>query len=343
MDYKKAGVDIAAGDALVQWLKDQPESTSPHKDRLVSGIGGFAALFRADFPKMKKPLLVSATDGVGTKVKMAARFKEYDKLGQDLVAMCVNDLICCGADPLFFLDYYATGKLELEVAKEFMSGVYKACDEAQCLLIGGETAEMPGVYQAQDFDCAGFAVGVVDEGQLRGKNRLQVGAELWALPSSGFHSNGFSLLRKILDKHLEEWKEPLLRPTSLYVNVVKNVLESPVGDSVLAMANITGGGIDNLLRVVPDNMSLDLEAWRVPEMFLRVKELGSMAWADILRTLNCGIGFVFFVAKGQGSKLESLLRTHGFAGFPIGSVIESKSTKPSWSLDVDKLAARDNL
>ena len=203
MDYKQAGVDVAAGDALVDWLKSTNPKKFPHQDKIVSGIGGFAALFRADFSKMKEPCLVSCTDGVGTKVKLAAEFGRYREVAQDLVAMCVNDMVCCGAQPLFFLDYYATGKLQLDAAKDFLSGVRDACHESDCALIGGETAEMPGVYHEKDFDCAGFAVGVVDKPEALGPHRVKVGDRLLGLASSGFHSNGYSLLRKVFAEDLK--------------------------------------------------------------------------------------------------------------------------------------------
>ncbi|RYZ64506.1 MAG: phosphoribosylformylglycinamidine cyclo-ligase, partial [Proteobacteria bacterium] len=221
IDYKASGVDVEAGDELVEWLKESGSKTrSPHADRLVSGIGGFAAMFRIGFPEMKKPCLVSSTDGVGTKIKLAAQFKMYEGVGQDLVAMCINDLVCCGAQPLFFLDYYATGKLELEAAKSFLTGVRNACHASGAALIGGETAEMPGVYHGDDFDAAGFSVGIVDEEKALGRHRVSVGDHVIGVSSSGFHSNGYSLLRKVFEGDLEEWREILMTPTHLYASLV---------------------------------------------------------------------------------------------------------------------------
>ena len=202
--YKKAGVDNEAGDALIDWLQAD-RSEVPHKNRIVEGIGGFASLFRIDFPEMKKPCLITCTDGVGTKVKLAAHFERYEGIGQDLVGMCVNDLICTGGRPLLFLDYYATGKLDLKAAQSFLLGLKKACHEADCALVGGETAEMPGVYQEKDFDVAGFAVGIVDEDQRLGPQRVREGDAVIGVSSSGFHSNGYSLLRKVFAEDLALW------------------------------------------------------------------------------------------------------------------------------------------
>ncbi len=210
IDYKQAGVDVEAGDALVDWLKASAPARWPHQDRLVAGIGGFAALFRADFKELSEPCLVSCTDGVGTKIKVAVHFDSFKEVAQDLVAMCVNDMVCCGATPLFFLDYYASGKLRLPAAKNFLAGVQAACIESNCALIGGETAEMPGVYEGNDFDCAGFSVGVVDRPKALGAHRVQAGMRLLGVSSSGFHSNGFSLLRKVFAQDMDQWREQLL-------------------------------------------------------------------------------------------------------------------------------------
>ena len=222
MDYKSSGVDVEAGDSLVDWLiEDEKKYPTPHADKIISGIGGFASLFRADFSKMKKPCLVTCTDGVGTKVKLASEFNRYEGIGQDLVAMCVNDLICTGGDPLLFLDYYASGKLNLENAQSFLRSVRKACFDSDCALIGGETAEMPGVYHDNDFDCAGFAVGVVDEEKSLGSRLVKKGDQVLGVASSGFHSNGYSLLRQVFAQDKEKWLDTLLTPTALYVKLFK--------------------------------------------------------------------------------------------------------------------------
>lgn len=320
MDYKKAGVDTEAGDALVDWLSAEDEKKSikiPHQDRIVSGIGGFASLFRANFPEMESPCLVTCTDGVGTKVKIASKYNSYAGVGQDLVAMCVNDLICTGGQPLLFLDYYATGKLELEKAKEFLSGVKKACQQSDCALVGGETAEMPGVYSDGDFDCAGFSVGVVDEKKRLGPERVQSGDLLIGVSSSGFHSNGYSLLRKVFEKDMDQWQEVLLTPTALYVQVAKEVFQSC---QVHAAAHITGGGIDNIPRVLPAHLKMNLKKWFWPEAFKEVQKRTDMSDAKMLSTLNCGLGFVFVAPASEKEKIVRLIEKHNFKYIDVGEV-----------------------
>lgn len=318
-DYKKAGVDVGAGDALVDWLTSSSQKSSWHQERIVDGIGGFASLFRIQFPEMKKPCLVTCTDGVGTKVKLASFFADYSGVGQDLVAMCVNDLICTGGQPLLFLDYYATGKLDLKIAQEFLNSVKNACDESQCALVGGETAEMPGVYSGNDFDCAGFAVGIVDEDRRWGQQRVQSGDVLLAIASSGFHSNGYSLLRKVFADDLTEWKEVLLRPTELYVKVVRE-LASRV--EIHAAAHITGGGIENIPRVIPDSLQMELRDWDWPEPFLEVQKRTGMSHQEMLETLNCGLGFVLILPLDQVDSAKEIIAHHRLRGFEIGRVIQ---------------------
>lgn len=338
--YKEAGVDVQTGDALVDWLiesdraknktkKGQKKQTSPHKDKIVSGIGGFAALFRAQFKGMRSPCLVSSTDGVGTKVKIAAEFGRYEGVGQDLVAMCVNDLACVGAEPLFFLDYYATGKLDLVAAKTFLASVRRACDESGCVLIGGETAEMPGVYNGKDFDCAGFAVGVVDESKALGSHKVQVGDCLIGVESSGFHSNGYSLLRRLFASDLSKWADVLLRPTHLYPQLVLQVLAK--SKNLHAVAHVTGGGFDNLLRVIPDGTALDLKPWAIPEIFLEAKRRGRLDWLELLRTFNCGIGLVLIVNKKSIQQIHKIVNGRGFKTFDLGQVVKGK--EKVWNLD----------
>lgn len=335
--YKEAGVDVQAGDALVDWLIENEGSSStatmPHKDKIVSGIGGFAALFRAQFGHMKSPCLVSSTDGVGTKVKLAAEFGLYEGIGQDLVAMCVNDLACVGAEPLFFLDYYATGKLDLVAAKAFLSGVKKACAESGCALIGGETAEMPGVYQKHDFDCAGFAVGVVDESEALGSRKVRAGDCLIGVESSGFHSNGYSLLRRVFAADLKEWGDVLLRPTHLYAPLVRAVLAK--GHELHAVAHVTGGGMDNLLRVIPEGTALELVPWSVPDIFLEVKKRSQMEWPELLRTLNCGIGLVLMVSEKSKKNVMETVSQMGFKPHEMGRVVQGP--EKIWNLDFSQL------
>jgi phosphoribosylformylglycinamidine cyclo-ligase len=338
--YKEAGVDVEAGDALVDWLIDSRQKQSkskkqkePHADRVVAGIGGFAALFRAKFKNMKSPCLVSSTDGVGTKVKLAAELERYEGIGQDLVAMCVNDLACVGAQPLFFLDYFATGKLDLKMAKVFLQSVREACHASDCALIGGETAEMPGVYAGKDFDCAGFAVGVVDEKRTLGAHKVKVGDLLVGVESSGFHSNGYSLLRKIFAPDFKEWADVLLKPTHLYPKLVLEVLAKNKG--LHAVAHVTGGGLDNLLRVIPDGTALDLKPWSVPAPFLEVKHRGQMEWSELLRTLNCGVGLVLMVDAKTAELTRKLVRRAGFRTYDLGRVVKSK--EKNWHLNFNDM------
>lgn len=329
VDYKQAGVDVEAGDALVDWLKATGPERWPHQDRLVDGIGGFAALFRGDFKDLKEPCLVSCTDGVGTKLKIAVHFNSYREVAQDLVAMCVNDLVCSGAQPLFFLDYYASGKLQLNAAKEFLSGVREACIESDMALIGGETAEMPGVYEGGDFDCAGFSVGVVDKSAALGAHRVKAGHRLLGLSSSGFHSNGFSLLRKVFAADLDAWKNELLKPTALYVKAVKAALKQP---GLQAVAHITGGGLENLPRVLPDHTTAVVKAWSVPSPFLEVKKRTGLAWTEMLKTLNCGIGMIWVVEDAHFSQLKQVVETNGFRAFDLGAVEKSETKEATWRL-----------
>lgn len=330
IDYKSAGVDIEAGESLVSWLKTEQPSQWPHQDRLVEGIGGFAALFRANFPEMKSPCLVSATDGVGTKLKLAVQFEQYAGLGQDLVAMCVNDLICCGAQPLFFLDYYATGKLQLPVAKSFLSGLKNACIEANCALIGGETAEMPGVYHQGDFDCAGFAVGIVDEEKTLGRHRVKEGDCVIGVSSSGFHSNGFSLLRQVFAEDAEEYKEVLLTPTALYVKLVHALLQQV---ELHALAHITGGGMDNLNRVLPQELSIKVQSWQVPEIFSIVRQRTEMTTQKMLQTLNCGIGFCLVLPEAQKQQAIKTVQDMNFQAFDLGILIADSAHAGWWMQD----------
>jgi phosphoribosylformylglycinamidine cyclo-ligase len=322
IDYKSAGVDVEAGDALVDWLKESGRmSPSPHADRLVSGIGGFAALFRIGFPEMKKPCLVSSTDGVGTKIKLAAQFKMYEGVGQDLVAMCVNDLVCAGAQPLFFLDYYATGKLEIEAAKSFLTGVRNACHESGAALIGGETAEMPGVYHGDDFDAAGFAVGIVDEEKALGSARVSIGDRVVGVSASGFHSNGYSLLRRVFENEIasgdQELIARLMTPTHLYASLVLELCKS---DRLRACANITGGGMENIPRVMPKGTVLPLIDWAWPNDFIMVQDRSGLSREEMLKTLNCGIGLALIVRAADVQVVETAIAQHGFRAIPLGTL-----------------------
>lgn len=316
LNYESAGVSTKNGDDFVEWIQQQ-DAPMPHADKVVDGVGGFASLFRFKFPEMKKPCIVSCTDGVGTKVKLASHYGDYSGVGQDLVAMCVNDLICTGGRPLFFLDYYASGKLELKNAKSFLSSVRRACAESDCALIGGETAEMPGVYQGNDFDCAGFAVGVVDEDARWGPHQVKDGDRIYAIASSGFHSNGYSLLRKVFEHDLDQWKDLLLTPTRLYVDLCLAVSKKI---PVHAAAHITGGGIDNIPRVLPEKARWERKDWPWPEHFQEVQKRTGMSRDEMLTSLNCGIGFCFVVEPKFEKDLYEIVKPWGYEVYDIGGV-----------------------
>ncbi|MCC6137477.1 MAG: phosphoribosylformylglycinamidine cyclo-ligase [Bdellovibrionaceae bacterium] len=321
MDYKQSGVDVEKGDQFVDWIQDT-QFKGPYADKMISGVGGFASIMRFDFPEYKEPCLVSSTDGVGTKVKLATHFNSFEGVGQDLVAMCVNDLACCGAQPLFFLDYYATGKLNLDHAKPFLAGVRKACEFVGAQLVGGETAEMPGVYQNNDFDCAGFTVGIVDKKNILGPDKVQDGDVVLGVSSSGFHSNGFSLLRKVFADDLDKWKKELLEPTALYVPLVMQLMK--IG--VHAVAHITGGGMENIPRVIPKGLSLTLNDWQWPEAFLEVQKRTGMTKHKMLETLNCGIGLVIMIPADKKADAQKIILENKFKSYDLG--IMEKSDTP---------------
>lgn len=285
--YKKSGVDVEKADRLTQWIKKRNPDLYPGSD--------YAALFPFPQKGFKNLVLASSADGAGTKVKLAGYFKKWDGLGQDLLAMCVNDLLCVGARPLFFLDYYACGKLDVLSFKEFLKGLERACKKASCALVGGETAELPGLYSRRDFDCAGFALGVVEKQNILGADRVRPGDEIIALRSNGFHSNGYSLLRKIYKtkKDLEANKRLLLRPTRLYTFLTAH-LNNLKG--LKAMAHITGGGLNNISRITPQGLTASLQPWRIPPCFLEVKKRADLSWPSLLKTFNCGLGMVMILS-----------------------------------------------
>lgn len=336
IDYKKSGVDVEAGDSLVEWL----QGNSPLSDyqrqlqkNVVSGIGGFASLFSLGFKKFKEPLLITCTDGVGTKVKLASYFQDYSTVGQDLVAMCVNDLVCTGGEPVLFLDYFATGKLQLEQAKPFLRSVQEACRESDCLLVGGETAEMPGVYQANDFDCAGFAIGLVEKSEVWGPEKVKAGDVLVGVSSSGFHSNGFSLVRKLFEKDFDQYKKELLTPTHLYVKLTKALRQS--GVDVHAAAHVTGGGIENLPRVIQPTQKIRLRKWSFPPIFLEAQKRSGMDDLSMMKTFNCGVGFCFYVQPQDVGAVEQQIQAQGFQSYVLGEVYtrdskESLNSEEFW-------------
>jgi phosphoribosylformylglycinamidine cyclo-ligase len=326
LTYKQAGVDIDAGDDFVRWIQANNKN-QPHAHRILSGIGGFAAIFDGRFAGMKAPQLVTCTDGVGTKVKLAADLKRFEGIGQDLVAMSVNDLICTGAEPLFFLDYFACGRLEPESSRQFLTGVIRACAESDCALLGGETAEMPGVYAGADFDCAGFAVGVVDREAILGAHRVQLGDRILGVSSSGFHSNGFSLVRQLWRDDVDRWADRLLQPTHLYVQLAKKLFKLP---GLSALAHITGGGLDNLPRVLPAEMGAELKPWPLPELFEEARRRGNIPAQDLYRTFNCGVGLTVVVRPDAATAARDCILQSGFDVVEMGQVVAMGDERWRW-------------
>ncbi len=324
MDYKEAGVDIEKGDDFVDWLKESKDKNF-HEDKIMDGIGGFASIFNFNFPEIKDPCLVSATDGIGTKLKLAIQMEKYDTLGQDLVAMCANDLICTGAQPLFFLDYFATSKLDLKQAQGFLSGLRKACFQAQMALMGGETAEMPGLYQPGDFDCAGFAVGVVDRRKILGKDLIKPGQKLIGVSSSGFHSNGYSLVRRLFEssEDIKKFGEKLLTPTALYVELVMNLVKLE-NTPLKALAHITGGGIHNVARILPEGVGAEIKAWNFPLIFEEAQKRGKISNGEMVKTFNCGVGLVLVVDPNETEVVSKEITQLGFEAMDLGEIIESE-------------------
>jgi len=328
--YKDAGVDIEKGDALVQAIKPMVEST--FRPEVLTKIGGFAGCVSLNLERYKKPILVSSTDGVGTKLKIAFLMDRHDTVGIDLVAMCVNDIVVSGAKPLFLLDYFSTSKLDPEKTMKVVSGIVKGCIEAECSLVGGETAEMPGFYKRGEYDLAGFAVGIVEDSQVIDGSGVTVGDKLIGIASSGLHSNGFSLVRKLvldqlkldLGKRVEEigevLGEELLRPTRIYVKAVLNLARD---FNIVGIAHITGGGITgNLPRIIPKGCKAIVRkgSWDIPPIFSFLKEMGDVSEEEMLRTFNNGIGMILIVRSKEVDDIIARLRSLGEKAFIIGDV-----------------------
>ena len=329
LTYKKAGVDIDEGERFVRLISPMVRKT--FRPEVMTDIGSFGALFSPDFRKYKKPVLVSGTDGVGTKLKIAFLMDKHDTVGIDLVAMCVNDVLTSGAEPLFFLDYFATGKLDSDKASKVIKGIVKGCKEAKCSLIGGETAEMPGFYTEGEYDLSGFAVGVVDKEKIIDGSKIRAGDEIIGIASNGLHSNGYSLARKLffdikgmdVDTHITgagtTLGRELLKPTRIYVkafNVLKNKMK------IKGMAHITGGGIPgNLPRIFPEGIRANIKtgSWPVPKIFNLIREMGNVPEDDMRRTFNMGIGYVVIISKGLAKEVLSLLKRAGYRAFLIGN------------------------
>lgn len=340
LSYKDAGVDIDAGNALIEKIKGAAKRT--RRPEVMAGLGGFGALF--ELPTgYNKPVLVSGTDGVGTKLRLALDHNQHDSVGIDLVAMCVNDLIVCGAEPLFFLDYYATGKLEVDIAASVINGIADGCELADCSLIGGETAEMPGMYEGEDYDLAGFCVGIAEKSALIDGSKVAVGDTLIGLTSSGPHSNGYSLIRKVLEvsntdpAKLELDGKPLIdllmAPTKIYVkSILKLISESPVH----AIAHITGGGLlENIPRVLPENATavIDTNSWKQPTVFNWLQQQGNIEQSEMYRTLNCGVGMVICVPSNTAESALNLLNNAGEEAFILGTIEETTESQPQVQLN----------
>ena len=327
LSYKDSGVDINAGNALVERIKPEVKRTT--RAEVIGGLGGFGALCAIP-SKYKEPVLVSGTDGVGTKLRLAIDLKKHDTIGIDLVAMCVNDLVVQGAEPLFFLDYYATGKLDVDVAADVVKGIADGCVQSGCALVGGETAEMPGMYHEGDYDLAGFCVGVVEKSEIIDGSRVKNGDALIALGSSGPHSNGYSLVRKVIDvagvnpaTELLDNKplsEHVLAPTKIYV---KSVLALIKQADVHAIAHLTGGGFwENIPRVLPKNTKavIDEKSWEWPSVFNWLQEKGNIDTYEMYRTFNCGVGMIIALPQEQVETALAILKQAGENAWLIGHI-----------------------
>jgi phosphoribosylformylglycinamidine cyclo-ligase len=331
LNYKSAGVDIGAGNALVERIK--PIAARTRTAGVLAGLGGFGSLFELPLDRYRNPILVSGTDGVGTKLKLAIDTGIHNSVGIDLVAMCVNDIIVQGAEPLFFLDYFATGKLDVDTAALVIEGIGKGCELAGAALVGGETAEMPGMYADGEYDLAGFCVGIVEKDKVLDGSKVQAGDKLIGMASSGPHSNGYSLIRKILAHSQSSLTDPfngrtlgetLLEPTRIYVKSLLSLLEKV---PVHALAHITGGGItENLPRVLQDgiNAHIKLSSWEFPAIFQWLQQQGRVTQADMLTTFNCGIGMIVCVAPEDEKPAIEALQKSGETVFTIGELVSAE-------------------
>lgn len=330
ISYRDSGVDVELGQRFVETIK--PLAKKTHRPGVMQGIGGFGALFELPLDKYRSPVLVSGADGVGTKLRLAGMLDRHDSIGIDLVAMCVNDILTSGAEPLYFMDYFATGKLDAALAKQVVEGIVEGCTLAGCALAGGETAEMPGMYQPGDYDLAGFAVGVVEKTRIIHPQQVQPGDLVIGLQSSGPHANGYSLIRKVVEQSQANLSQPLdtlsigerlLLPTRIYVTSVLNLLERC---QATAISHITGGGmIENIPRVLPAGLCAQISqsAWDMPPIFKWIQEQGNIEQREMLRTFNCGIGMIVCVrADDLNTALDSLVET-GEHPMPLGKIVQS--------------------
>lgn len=322
LTYQDAGVDINKGNDLIEQIKPIAKSTT--REGVLAGLGGFGAMFELPTNKYKNPVLISGTDGVGTKLKVAEMLNKHDTIGIDLVAMCVNDLIVQGAEPLFFLDYYATGKLNTDIAVSVISGIGEGCKQSGCALIGGETAEMPGMYSGEDYDLAGFCVGIAEKADVIDGTKVKNGDRIIALGSSGPHSNGYSLIRKVLERTepTDHQLQQLIEPTKIYVKSVLSLLKK---HSVHAISHITGGGLlENIPRVLPGNLAakLDNSSWQMPEIFQFLQDNGNIELTEMYRVFNCGVGMVLVVSNDESTDVIKHLETQGEKSWLIGKIVK---------------------
>ena len=327
LSYKDAGVDITAGNALVEQIKNIAKAT--HRSEVLAGLGGFGGLFAIPLENYKEPILVAGTDGVGTKLKLAIELQQHTTIGIDLVAMCVNDLIVQGAAPLFFLDYYATSKLDIETARQVIEGIGTGCQQAGCALLGGETAEMPGIYQNKDYDLAGFCVGIVNKSNLITGADIKQGDAIIGLASSGPHSNGYSLIHKVIAINDIDLKDrfddstlgkKLLTPTKIYVQSITKLLQQY---SVHGIAHITGGGLlENIPRILPPDCTavLDKNSWQWPPIFTWLQQQGNIDEQEMLLTFNCGVGMVLVVPQPTTTACIDILTATGETAWQIGTI-----------------------
>ncbi len=336
LTYRDAGVDITAGSALVERIR--PHAARTRRPGVLAGLGGFGALFELPVERFRRPVLVSGTDGVGTKLRVAQELGRHDSIGIDLVAMCVNDIVVQGAEPLFFLDYYATGRLDVDIAADVVKGIAEGCEQAGCALVGGETAEMPGMYHGGDYDLAGFAVGIVEKDEILDGSAVQAGDVLLGLASSGPHSNGYSLIRRVLELSSADLRQPLadgggillgdalLAPTTIYVRALLPLLKNR---RIHALAHITGGGLtENLPRVLPQGLDgrIDLASWPRLPVFDWLQGAGGISESEMLRTFNCGIGMIVILPAAEVDATISELGAVGIPTWPIGMVVEGAGT-----------------
>ena len=324
LTYKDSGVDITKGNQLIEKIK--PIAKATLRPGVLAGLGGFGAMFEIPIDRYKNPVLISGTDGVGTKLMVAEMLNKHNTIGIDLVAMCVNDLIVQGAEPLFFLDYYATGSLNEEVATSVISGIGEGCIQSGCALIGGETAEMPGMYKGEEYDLAGFCVGIVEKNKIIDGSKVSAGDQLIALGSSGPHSNGYSLIRKVLEKSKPSSSQlnSLIEPTKIYVKSILSLIQNL---PVHAISHITGGGLlENIPRVLPKHLAanLDQNSWELPQIFKWLQSEGNIDTMEMYRVLNCGVGMVVIVPKALSGEAIKILKSCGENAWLIGEVIDSE-------------------